>query len=198
MIIFCDVILCNLDQRYQHFGGICFTLSMDKAGSSTVVLATSCQTTWHHTPEDNFHSHCCQNIKSHKPSITYLDDEDIKTVQKRQGKFMSQQKDVLCPKYHAEWLKYMRTLQRIFWKLKKSKTFLHSCWTCGSTASVHCLVGGRSMINTQMKHKIWNSNRLWFCFHIECNTVAPQLINIFDTLWMKWGYVTYPAIENLS
>jgi hypothetical protein len=89
---------CNLEQNLQHFRGMSVPpLTMETAGSSIAVLVSSCQTTCRHIPEDSFHSHCCENLQSHKPSVTQYDD-DIQTVKKkRHGNFMSEQKDVLCP-----------------------------------------------------------------------------------------------------
>jgi len=97
---------------------------MDRAGSSTAMLATSCQTAWHHSLEENLHSHCCENFKDHKPPVTYYDDEGIQTYQKKKN-------ESSC--HNAEGLKYKTAQQGLLRKLKKSETFLHHCLAFRST-----------------------------------------------------------------
>jgi hypothetical protein len=69
LIKLCDVMLCNLVERYQHFGGnllpLASVLKMDVAGSSETLIPFY-QVSLQHGPEDNNpYIHCCKNLKSH-------------------------------------------------------------------------------------------------------------------------------------
>jgi hypothetical protein len=61
------MIPCSVAVGYQHFGGPCylyhFTLKMEAARSSE-ILASYCNTTWHHNPEDlDLNLHHFGNLK---------------------------------------------------------------------------------------------------------------------------------------
>jgi hypothetical protein len=63
-----DVTMCSLVDRYQCIRETVISIfcPIDGDTDSSAMLATICQITWRHNPQDrNLNIHCHENLKSH-------------------------------------------------------------------------------------------------------------------------------------
>lgn len=123
IIIFCDVILCNLEERYQHVR----TISVLPWEWTEQVPPQQCWQLPVRLHGITPYKKICIVIVVRILRITSL----LLHIMMMKSYRLTKKKESSC--HNAEGLKYKTAQQGLLWKLKKTKTFLHRCSAFGST-----------------------------------------------------------------